>query len=71
MERDDAVQARADQHAPGRILLQHARHVGRWLGAAGQLPELASRPLESESLWMRPSGEAAYTERRSGSATGS
>jgi hypothetical protein len=30
----------------------------------------ASRPLDTASLWMRPSGDVAYTKRRLGSATG-
>ena len=36
----------------------------------GQPPERISRPLAISSLWIWPSGLAAYTNRRSGSAIG-
>jgi len=36
----------------------------------GQAPPRASLPSASDSLWISPSGEAAYTNCRSGSPTG-
>ena len=44
--------------------------VGSRVTLTGQMPSRSSEPSASESLWIRPFGEAAYTYRPSGSISG-
>ena len=44
--------------------------VGSRVIDTGQPPDVDCRPVASESLWIRPSGEAAYTTPAARSATG-